>query len=247
MLKKDKSVTIHTRNRQYFVGNIAKRRISKRVFKKTKHAKFSEKRTFLTPWYAHVCMCMCAYQEVINTRFTKNLACFVFLKHPFWDSPFCLITDDLATEIFIGKIGISPATMTEIFKFWDNTTNNLTSGQVLERIHARTNNFGVEWISILGAKILALVSENLRQSTSLNSVKWGFKKWHPSNCRLYKAYVPKCKFHLTNNPCGRNRIKYLVIESRSCKKFVFIMESMYKICSKNILLQLSALYLAIFI
>ena len=23
-------------------------------FKKTKHAKFSEKRTFLTPWYAHV-------------------------------------------------------------------------------------------------------------------------------------------------------------------------------------------------
>ena len=23
-------------------------------FKKTKHAKFSKKRTFLTPWYAHV-------------------------------------------------------------------------------------------------------------------------------------------------------------------------------------------------
>ena len=50
-------------------------------FKKTKHAKFSEKRTFLTPWYAHV-------------RFSENLACFVFLKHPFWDSPFCLITDE---------------------------------------------------------------------------------------------------------------------------------------------------------
>ena len=50
----------------------------------------------------------------------------------------------LSDRKFIGKIGISPATMTEIFKFWDNTTNNLTSGQVLERIHARTNNFGVE-------------------------------------------------------------------------------------------------------
>ena len=27
--------------------------------------------------------------------FSENLTCFVFLKHPFWDSPFCLITDDL--------------------------------------------------------------------------------------------------------------------------------------------------------
>ena len=52
-------------------------------FKKTKHAKFSKKRTFLTPWYAR------------NVRFSENLACFVFLKHPFWDSPFSLITDDM--------------------------------------------------------------------------------------------------------------------------------------------------------
>ena len=37
-------------------------------FKKTKHAKFSEKRT-------------CAYQGV--RKFLENLACFVFLKHPF--------------------------------------------------------------------------------------------------------------------------------------------------------------------
>ena len=36
------------------VGNTAKGRISKRCFKKTKHVKFSEKRTFLTLWYAHV-------------------------------------------------------------------------------------------------------------------------------------------------------------------------------------------------
>ena len=26
---------------------------------------------------------------------SDNFACFVFLKHPFWDSPFCLISDDL--------------------------------------------------------------------------------------------------------------------------------------------------------
>ena len=27
--------------------------------------------------------------------FLENLACFVFLKHPFWNSPFCLITDKM--------------------------------------------------------------------------------------------------------------------------------------------------------
>ena len=42
-------------------------------FKKTKHVKFSEKRTFLT----------CAYQGLKNVRFSGNLTCFVFLKHPF--------------------------------------------------------------------------------------------------------------------------------------------------------------------
>ena len=51
-------------------------------FKKTKHAKFSEKKKhFLTPYppvtYVY------AYQEVKNIRFLENLMCFVFLKHPF--------------------------------------------------------------------------------------------------------------------------------------------------------------------
>ena len=72
----------------------------------------------------------------------------------------------LATEIFKIKIGISPIIMTEIFKFSDNTTHNLRSGQVLERRHNRTTNFGVESISTLGAKMWALVPENLRQRHS---------------------------------------------------------------------------------
>ena len=38
-----------------------------------------------------------AYQGVRNVRFSENLACFVFLLPPFWDSPFCLITDELLT------------------------------------------------------------------------------------------------------------------------------------------------------
>ena len=40
------------------------------------------------------CIPSCAYQWVKNVRFSENLTCFVFFKHAFWDSPFCLITDD---------------------------------------------------------------------------------------------------------------------------------------------------------
>ena len=36
---------------------------------------------------------------VRNVRFSENLACFVFVKHPFWDSPFCLITDALVLDV----------------------------------------------------------------------------------------------------------------------------------------------------
>ena len=49
-------------------GNKAKGRISKRVFQESKARQ--------------------------NICFSEILACFAFLKHPFWDSPFCLITDD---------------------------------------------------------------------------------------------------------------------------------------------------------
>ena len=61
------------------VGNKSKGRILNQFFKKTKHVKSSEKRTFLTQR---------------NARFSENLACFVFLKHPFWDALFCLITGE---------------------------------------------------------------------------------------------------------------------------------------------------------
>ena len=36
-----------------------------------------------------------AYQGARNFSFSENLLRFVFLKHPFWDSLFCLITDDV--------------------------------------------------------------------------------------------------------------------------------------------------------
>ena len=57
--------------------------------------KANKKWTFVTTWYAQVRTCTCAYQGVRNVRFSENLACFTFLLPLFWDSPFCLITDEL--------------------------------------------------------------------------------------------------------------------------------------------------------
>ena len=57
-------------------------------FKKTKHAK--NEHFLLTDTYTYVCV-----SRGEKCSFSENLACFVFLKHPFWDSPFCLITDDM--------------------------------------------------------------------------------------------------------------------------------------------------------
>ena len=46
---------------------------------------------------------------VRNVRFSENLACFVFLEHPFWDSSFCLITDETlpSSVLIVTKIIIS--------------------------------------------------------------------------------------------------------------------------------------------
>ena len=75
------------------VGNKAKRRISNRVFQKNKARQIFRKKNISYPLISTRTR---AYQGVRNICFSENLVCFVFLKHPFWDSPFCLITDEIA-------------------------------------------------------------------------------------------------------------------------------------------------------
>ena len=67
----------------------------KGCFKKTKHAKFSEKKTkiFSTP-VMHTYVCVSGGTKYLRF-FSENLLCFVFLKHLIWYSPFCLITDKM--------------------------------------------------------------------------------------------------------------------------------------------------------
>ena len=70
-----------------FVSNKAKCESQNGGNKKAKHAKFSEKQTFLTPWYARTCV----YQGVRDIRFSEYLACFAFLLPPFEIRSFALL------------------------------------------------------------------------------------------------------------------------------------------------------------
>ena len=74
------------------VGNRAKGRISKRVFQENKARQIFRKTNISYPLIR---------TQVRNVRFSENLTCFVFLKHPFWDSPFCLITDELVLRNWV--------------------------------------------------------------------------------------------------------------------------------------------------
>ena len=63
-----------------FVGNKAKGRISKRVFQENEARQIFRKTNIFYP-------------------LTRTRTCFVFFKHPFWDSPLCFITDDLVFHL----------------------------------------------------------------------------------------------------------------------------------------------------
>ena len=66
----------------------------------------------------------CTYHRVKNVRFSENLACFVFLKHPFWDWPFCHITDDLVET----KIEHSTLYSNYSYSNWGRFNNNRRGG-----------------------------------------------------------------------------------------------------------------------
>ena len=48
--------------------------------------------------YPMICTRTNVYQDVTNVLFSENSACFFFLLLPFWDSSFCHITDETASD-----------------------------------------------------------------------------------------------------------------------------------------------------
>ena len=78
------------------VGNKAKGRISKWVFQENKARQIFQKTNIFYPLLRTGTY---VYQGVRNVQLPGNLACLIFLKHPFGDSHFCLITDKLITKL----------------------------------------------------------------------------------------------------------------------------------------------------
>ena len=79
----------------YIVCNKGKGQISKRVFQENKAGHIFGKTSISYPLIRiRRCAYQCAYQGIRKIRLSEKLTCFVFLKHPFLDSSFCLITDD---------------------------------------------------------------------------------------------------------------------------------------------------------
>ena len=85
----------HSQSIDHFVGNKARGESESGGTKKTKHAKFSKKNEHFLFADTHT------YVGVRNFRFSKNLACFVFLLPPFWDFLFfCLISNEFLERNF---------------------------------------------------------------------------------------------------------------------------------------------------
>ena len=76
---------------RYVAGTRSSLVIRQKRESQTKTSNFPKNEHFLPPDSTRTC----AYQGVRNACFSENLMGFVFLKHPFSDSPFCLITDKL--------------------------------------------------------------------------------------------------------------------------------------------------------
>ena len=84
-----------------FVGNKAKRlNLKTDVSRKQNPTNFPKNEYFFPQIRTFV------YHGIRYIRFLENLSGFVFLKHPFWDSPFRLITDVFLINWTVCQSGI---------------------------------------------------------------------------------------------------------------------------------------------
>ena len=97
----------------------------------------------------------------------------------------------LATEFYKIKNGISPELFTKIFARETESHYNLRWCNDFRIPSIRTVYHGSESISFLGPKIWYILSDEIKQQTSLSSFKKSVKKWKPQDCicRLCKVYV----------------------------------------------------------
>ena len=97
----------------------------------------------------------------------------------------------LAIEFYKTKDGLFPELFTEIFACETESHYNLRQCNDFRIPSIRTVYRGSESISFLAPKLWNILLDEIKQQTSLNSLKKSVKKWKPQDfpCRLCKVYV----------------------------------------------------------
>ena len=80
------------------------------------------------------------------------------------------------------KMGLSPPIMNEFLTLDENASYNLRSGVTVTRRNIRTNKFGFETITTVGAVLWRNLPNDIKNSDSLNIFKHRIKQWTPYNC-----------------------------------------------------------------
>ena len=101
----------------------------------------------------------------------------------------------LAIEIYKVENNLSPALMSDIFKFRD-IPYNLRNMNPFLSTNVKTVYNGTETISFRGPKTWALVPDEIKNVTSLSAFKSKIKQWKPKGCtcRLCKTYIQHIGF-----------------------------------------------------
>ena len=102
---------------------------------------------------------------------------------------------NLVTEIFKVKNGISPELMNNVFEFIEKPYSLRTTSHFRSR-KIRTTKYGIE-TPYLGPKLWNLVPNEYRTIKSLAGFKAKIKTWLQENCpcRLCKTYIHQLGFN----------------------------------------------------
>ena len=96
----------------------------------------------------------------------------------------------LAIEIYKFVNGLSPEIMNSVFNLKENNRYSLRNVYELYSRNPRTVKYGRETISYLAPKIWSIVTQTIKESTSIHSFKTKIRKWKPyCPCRLCKRYL----------------------------------------------------------
>ena len=87
----------------------------------------------------------------------------------------------LLTETYKVKMGLSPPIMNDILTLDETASYNLRSGVTVTRRNIRTNKFGFETITTIGAVLWRNLPNDIKNSDSLNIFKHRIKQWTPDN------------------------------------------------------------------